>query len=79
MMRAVVYKYMQCTQGSSNMYVLVIMLIIMVISYLLAGGLVPRIVKTPEDPVAVQVAIPRTQGNTHTLQLINLEVASEQE
>ena len=79
MMRAAVYKYMHRTRGSSNMYVLVIMLIIMVISYLLAGGLVPRIVKAPEDPIAVQVTIPRAQGSTNTLQLINLEVAPEQE
>ncbi|MEN9407089.1 MAG: hypothetical protein RLZZ455_305 [Candidatus Parcubacteria bacterium] len=79
MMRSFFFKYKYYSQGSSNMYVLVIILVIIIISYLLAGGLVPNIVKTPEDPVAVQVATPRTIGNTNTLQLINLEVSSEQQ
>ena len=64
-------------RGSSNAYVIVILIVVAFVSLLLAGGLFPKLVRNPENAQSVEVTGASSSARLNTLQLVNLQIASE--
>ncbi|MDP3941654.1 MAG: VWA domain-containing protein, partial [bacterium] len=62
--------------GYADAYILVLLVMVCVLSFFLAGGLSPRLVANPEDAQSVQIADASRSGQLNTLQLFELQAAS---